>query len=524
MSYLHPANLHAINSLALTDGNFIVGDGSSWVAESGGTVRTSLGLAIGTDVQAYDAQLADISALAVTDGNIMVGDGANWVAENGATARTSLGVAIGTDVQAYDAQLADIAGLATTDGGFIVGDGANFVLETAATARTSIGLGTGDSPTFTNGIFSGNLTVQGTTTTVDSETVLLRANYQYMNQDYVTDAAQAGGFVVNYNPTASTTNTTDAGVFAAGVDGVSDPTITTAGSGTFSAADVIQLSGSASGNDGLYEVQGHSGITLTIRSTDAGVTNRVEDWTLDDWTNTTTDTAITITKVNVSVLRVGTDGNWEVGAGATTGITYSDISALTAGDGIDIAAGTISTDLKASGGLKIDTTELAVEPADFAGTGLEDDGSDNLRIAAAAAGNGLTGGGGSALAVGAGTGIVVNAADIAVDQTFAFDFDGLITTDGRKLGLVAKTGAYTAASADDDVIVCDNSTAYTITLPAVSGLTGQRFTIKNDGSHASNAITVDGNASETIDGALTAVIGAFGALTVVCDGSAWQII
>jgi len=58
-------------------------------------------------------------------------------------ARTNLGLAIGSDVQAYDAQLADVAGLAVTDGGFIVGNGSNFVLESGATARTSLGLGTG---------------------------------------------------------------------------------------------------------------------------------------------------------------------------------------------------------------------------------------------------------------------------------------------------------------------------------------------------------------------------------------------
>lgn len=56
------------------------------------------GLEIGTDVQAYDAALDDISGLAVTDGNFIVGDGTNWIAESGATARTSLGVdAAGTD-------------------------------------------------------------------------------------------------------------------------------------------------------------------------------------------------------------------------------------------------------------------------------------------------------------------------------------------------------------------------------------------------------------------------------------------
>ena len=72
-------------------------------------VKAILDLEIGTDVQAWDAQLDDIAALAVTDGNVIVGDGSNWVAESGATARTSLGLAIGTDVQAYDATLAALA-------------------------------------------------------------------------------------------------------------------------------------------------------------------------------------------------------------------------------------------------------------------------------------------------------------------------------------------------------------------------------------------------------------------------------
>ena len=58
------------------------------------------------------------------------------------SARTNLGLAIGSDVQAYDAQLADIAGLTPTDSNFIVGDGSNFVTESGATARTSLGLGT----------------------------------------------------------------------------------------------------------------------------------------------------------------------------------------------------------------------------------------------------------------------------------------------------------------------------------------------------------------------------------------------
>ena len=39
-----------------------------------------------------DAQLQDVAGLAVTDGGFIVGDGSNFVLETGATARTSLGL------------------------------------------------------------------------------------------------------------------------------------------------------------------------------------------------------------------------------------------------------------------------------------------------------------------------------------------------------------------------------------------------------------------------------------------------
>jgi hypothetical protein len=89
-------------TLAVVDG----GTGSTTASDA----RTALGLAIGSDILAYSSKLDAISGLGVTDGNIIVGNGSTFVAENGSTARASLGLGIGTNVQAYDAQLDTFAG------------------------------------------------------------------------------------------------------------------------------------------------------------------------------------------------------------------------------------------------------------------------------------------------------------------------------------------------------------------------------------------------------------------------------
>ena len=94
-----------INVITQADGKIIVSDGTNWVGESGATARTSLGVAIGSDVQAHDADLDAIAAITQADGKVIVSDGTNWVGESGATARTSLGVAIGSDVQAHSSLL-----------------------------------------------------------------------------------------------------------------------------------------------------------------------------------------------------------------------------------------------------------------------------------------------------------------------------------------------------------------------------------------------------------------------------------
>lgn len=87
--------------------------------------RATLGLVIGTDVQAYDATLATIAALNPTTDQSIYFSGTNVAAAysltafartilddaDAATVRTTLGLTIGTNVQAYDTELAAIAGL-----------------------------------------------------------------------------------------------------------------------------------------------------------------------------------------------------------------------------------------------------------------------------------------------------------------------------------------------------------------------------------------------------------------------------
>lgn len=149
--------LDDIAALAVADGNFIVGNGSNWIVESGATARASLGLTIGTDVQAYDAGLTSIAGLTTAADRMIYTTAADTYAvatltlagrnllddANAAAQRTTLGLAIGSDVQAYDAGLADIAGLAVTDGNIIVGNGTNWVAESGSTARASLGLAIG---------------------------------------------------------------------------------------------------------------------------------------------------------------------------------------------------------------------------------------------------------------------------------------------------------------------------------------------------------------------------------------------
>jgi hypothetical protein len=84
--------------------------------------------------------------------------------------------------------------------------------------------------------------------------------------------------------------------------------------------------------------------------------------------------------------------------------------------------------------------------------------------------------------------------------------------------------AYTALTTDHTILADATDGAFTITLPAASGLAGKIYTIKriNGGG---NDVTIDANASETIDGDATKVLNShWKYLQIQCDGSNWFII
>jgi hypothetical protein len=133
-------------------------------------MRTTLGVAIGTDVQAYDATLAALAGVTTAADKLVYASGvdtflttdftstARTLLDDSSTSamRTTLGVAIGTDVQAYNAGLASIAGLTTLADRMIYTTASNTYAVTtltsfgrslvddvdAAGGRTTLGLGT----------------------------------------------------------------------------------------------------------------------------------------------------------------------------------------------------------------------------------------------------------------------------------------------------------------------------------------------------------------------------------------------
>lgn len=116
------------------------------------------------------------------------------------------------------------------------------------------------------------------------------------------------------------------------------------------------------------------------------------------------------------------------------------------------------------------------------------------------------------------SGIASADVDSLVDDSILSDlhFHGAFPTE------VSITGTATlTSSAFGKIHVCSGTASdYTVTLPAASGNAGQMIHFRMSGA-LTKLVTLDGNASETIDGSTTRVMWANETATLMCDGSNW---
>jgi hypothetical protein len=88
----------------------------------------------------------------------------------------------------------------------------------------------------------------------------------------------------------------------------------------------------------------------------------------------------------------------------------------------------------------------------------------------------------------------------------------------------SKTTTY-VATAEDFTLLCDaTGGAFSVTLPAAASSTGRTYFIKKTDASA-NAVTIDANGAETIDGATTLLLeDQYEGALIRCNGTAWSVV
>lgn len=211
--------------------------------------------------------------------------------------------------------------------------------------------------TFSNNLtVTGDLTVQGTTTTIDSTTIdVADKNITLGNVDTPTDTTADNGGLTLKGATDKTfewRNATDSWTSSEHINLVSGRVLKIGGVNTLTATGL----GSAVVSSSLTSVG-----TIATGTWNGTAIGRAYGGT--GLTAAPSNGQLLIgngTGYTLSTLTAGSNVTITEASGSIT-IAASGGASVAAGDGIDVSGSTVSVDLKANGGLVIESTELAVD-------------------------------------------------------------------------------------------------------------------------------------------------------------------